>query len=136
MAGSMPSRRGLIAGVLGAALYPAGSAQPAAAAAAETGHAALAALCAGLPAAGTIGRACLRALPADVATPERLARLILADLPAVSGRASARVLARAIRERSRADFRDGRIVSVDGWMLSLAEARLYALATLLPRRGA
>lgn len=45
---------------------------------------------------------------------------------------SAEWLPRAIRDRSRADFRDDRIVGVDGWMLSLTEVRVYALAALLP----
>lgn len=38
-------------------------------------------------------------------------------------------LAQAIRRQSREDFRTGQIVKVDGWMLSLTEARLYALST-------
>jgi hypothetical protein len=45
--------------------------------------------------------------------------------------ASTGALAQAIGQRSRDDFRDGRIVIVDGWMLSLTETRLYALATLM-----
>jgi hypothetical protein len=130
---SILSRRRLITAGLGAALCPGSRVRPAAAAA-ETGYAALSALCADLPAARVIGGACLRALPAAVATPEHLAAPILAELPAASGRAPPRALARALRERSRDDFCGGRIVSVDGWMLSLTEARLYALATLLSQR--
>jgi len=41
------------------------------------------------------------------------------------------MLAQAIKERSRTDFRDGRVVTVDGWILSLTETRVYALAALL-----
>jgi hypothetical protein len=134
---SMASRRGLIAAVLGAALYPGSRARSAGAAgaAATSGQAALAAVCADLPRADAIGQACLRALPGGVASAEPLAALILADLPAASDRASGRTLATAVRQRSRDDFRDGRIVSVDGWMLSLTEARVYALAMLLARRS-
>jgi hypothetical protein len=47
--------------------------------------------------------------------------------------ASALAYAHAIRESSRDDFRCGRIVTVDGWMLSLTETRVYALAALLPQ---
>lgn len=134
---SMPSRRALIAAVTGAALCP-GSHAGSAAAATEPGHAALAVVCAHLPRAATIGRTCRRALPPAVATPERLAGLILASLPAASDRTSARALSRVLRARSRADFCEGRIVSVDGWLLSLTEVRLYALAMLLsqPSLGA
>jgi hypothetical protein len=41
-----------------------------------------------------------------------------------------RSVAQALRQRSRDDFRAGRLAMVDGWMLSLTETRLYALATL------
>jgi hypothetical protein len=47
----------------------------------------------------------------------------------------ARALLQAIRERSRVDFRVGKIVTVDGWMLSLTETRVYALAALLASVG-
>ncbi len=94
-------------------------------------YGALAALSSDLRCPGTIGRACLQALPANEASPEDLARLILADLSS-AGRDcnSAIALRRSVSERSRDDFRDGRIVTVDGWMLSLTETRVYALAGL------
>jgi hypothetical protein len=130
---SMLSRRGVIAVALLAALNPKGRFRPAGAAA-KSGRVALAEWCANLAPSGAIGEACLRALPAGGASVRLLARQILADLPAASGGASARTLARSLKARSRDDFRDGRIVSVDGWMLSLTEARLYALAMLLARR--
>jgi hypothetical protein len=38
-------------------------------------------------------------------------------------------LRRSVGERSKDDFGHGRIVYVDGWMLSLTETRLYALST-------
>jgi hypothetical protein len=91
-----------------------------------------AALCTEWSHPGTIGRACLKALPAAEASIAALTRMILRDMQA-EGRygSSASTLADAIRERSRDDFRGGRIVSVDGWMLSLTETRVYALAALI-----
>ena len=84
-----------------------------------------------------LGKACLEALPGIETSIASLTRLILDGMRATGGdRWSARALARAIRERGRDDFREGRIVNVDGWMLSLTETRVYALAALLsqPRR--
>jgi hypothetical protein len=96
------------------------------------GYDSLAALCSDLRCPERIGTACLRALPAAEASAEDLARLILADLPpAVSDRPSVMALKRSVGERSRHDFRDDKTVEVDGWMLSLTEARAYALAVLL-----
>jgi hypothetical protein len=62
--------------------------------------------------------------------------MILEDVKAAGlDCSSASALAYAIRELSRDDFRRGRIVTVDGWMLSLTETRVYALAALLPQPG-
>jgi hypothetical protein len=84
----------------------------------------------------TIGEACLKALPAVEASKRYLSRAVFGDTQDGGGDClSARALAQAIRERSRDDFRDGRIVIVDGWMLSLTETRLYALAALLASAG-
>jgi hypothetical protein len=80
----------------------------------------------------TLGKACLEALPAIEASVASLARLILDGMSAPGGdRWSATALAQTLRERSRTDFHEGRIVNVDGWMLSLTETRVYALAALL-----
>ena len=80
---------------------------------------------------GTIGKACLEALPATENSRDALTRAILGDMrEADRDYPSARALARSIMERSRDDFRDGRVVSVDGWILSLTETRVYALAAL------
>ncbi len=91
-----------------------------------------AALCSEWSYPETIGKACLKALPAIESSKEALAWIILGDMQAERRHwSSASTLADAIRERSRDDFRGGRIVSVDGWMLSLTETRLYALAALV-----
>jgi hypothetical protein len=97
------------------------------------GSDALAAWCADSGFSETIGKACLEALPAKETSSEFLAQVILSDLRASGGDwPSVTTLAKAIRERSRDDFRDGRIVTVDGWLLSLTETRVYALAALVP----
>jgi hypothetical protein len=98
------------------------------------GSNALAAVCSELNPPRALGEACLEALPAIEYSEASLTRAIIGEMRA-AGRdcSSARALAQAIRERSRDDFRDGRIATVDGWMLSLTETRVYALAALLAR---
>jgi hypothetical protein len=92
----------------------------------------LIALCWDLCCPRTIGIACLLALPAPERTRPFLARAVLADVrPTGGNHPQPDMLARAISELSRTDFRDGRVVSVDGWVLSLTETRVYALAALL-----
>jgi hypothetical protein len=97
-----------------------------------SGSGTLVALCSDLSYPRTIGKACLETLPPIEASKAALTRVILADIRA-TGRdgSSASALAHIIRDQSRDDFRDGRIVTVDGWMLSLTETRIYALAALL-----
>ena len=97
------------------------------------GYSELIALCSDLRCPRAIGKACLLALPAPESTRSSLARAILADArTAGQNRSSPDVLAQVVRDRSRADFRAGRVVTVDGWILSLTETRIYALAALLP----
>lgn len=95
----------------------------------------LAAVCAEFGCAPAIGQTCLAALPAGEASTAALARRLLegTQLGGVAG-SSAGALVQMIRARSRDDFRDGRVVTVDGWMLSLTETRVYALAALLQQR--
>jgi hypothetical protein len=81
---------------------------------------------------GRIGDQCLKALPATEAGAENLSHVILTSIRAsTDSHSSSQPLARLLRQRSREDFRNGRILTVDGWMLSLTETRLYALAALL-----
>jgi hypothetical protein len=89
------------------------------------------AACSDLKCPDAIGMACLRALPATEASSAVLVSLIaqcaapqLRDLTSVAAR-------RLVREQSRRDFRNGAVMSVDGWILSLTETRVYALTTLL-----
>ena len=81
--------------------------------------------------AALIGKAYLIARPAE-ADRDGLARSITAALessvPGGAGRTYA--VRPAVSERVRADFAAGRIVRVDGWLLSETEGRLCALVSL------
>ena len=80
--------------------------------------------------AAAVGRAFLAGHPQDADT---LVDSVTAGLrcrgcdPAVAGRADLR---QAIAHEVRDDFANGRVVSVDGWVLSATEARLCGLAAL------
>ena len=82
-------------------------------------------------AAHATGRAYLRMLPSSEQSPEYLVNAIFADasldLPTALG---SRMVGRVVNERMRRDFAKGAVVTVDGWILSVTEARLYALAAL------
>ena len=100
------------------------------------GSNAFAAWCSESGCPGRIGKACLKALPDIEASKASLRRLVLGDLRVAGGDcSSASALAQAVREQSRDDFRAGRIMTVDGWMLSLTETRVYALAALPQQHG-
>lgn len=132
------SRRRLAAtAVSGAAAWVGGSVSHLFARASLTystlGYSELTALCSDLRCPRTIAKACLLALPAPERTRSTLARAIFQDIrPAGENRPSRDVLAQVIRSRSRADFQEGRVLNVDGWILSVTETRVYALAALLP----
>jgi len=92
----------------------------------------LVALCSELGCPKSIGKACLLALPAPERALSSLSTAVLGRKGAPRrDRWSPHVLAQSIRERSRSDFQEGRVLSVNGWILALTEARLYALAALL-----
>ena len=65
---------------------------------------------------------------------ERLAPPILVEVSS-SGRDLSSVIAlrQAVRDQTRDDFRNKKILNVDGWVLSLTESRVYAMAALLQR---
>ena len=52
------------------------------------------------------------------------------DLPPISPDASSEQLSAALRERARDDFRAGRTLWLDGWLLAETEARLLRIAHL------
>jgi hypothetical protein len=86
-------------------------------------------------AAGVVGAAYLARAPAE-ADRERLLALLTGDHVAGYRELAAAdpdaLLAR-LRAQHRDDFAAGRVADVDGWILSLTEARLCALAALASR---
>jgi hypothetical protein len=97
-----------------------------------SGYATLADLCSGLSCSRPIGEACLRALPESETSPAHLASLILEDMRSADRDfGSVIALRQSLRQQSQADFSDGKIVNVEGWILSLTETRTYTLAALL-----
>ena len=94
----------------------------------------LVALCTELGCPTAIGKACLLALPPSERGLPFLARAIRRhDRAPGEADSSLGTLAQYIRERSRADFHEGNVLPVNGWILALTEARLYALAALLTK---
>lgn len=93
----------------------------------------LIALCSELGCPKSISKACLDALPPHERGLPALSTAVLAlNRASEEGHGPSRTLAQSIRDNSRADFQEGRVCSINGWMIALTEARLYALAGLLP----
>jgi hypothetical protein len=77
--------------------------------------------------AQAIGTAYLKTLQPDECSPVSLARSIgVFDAIDVDSPG----MVRTLRQRVRRDFAESAVVNVDGWVLSITEARLYALAAL------
>ena len=83
-------------------------------------------------AAAPTGAAYLEAHPAE-ADRDRLVAILSRELRD-DGAATAS-LGAAVDRRIRRDFQQGRTVEIEGWLLSLTEARLCALARLLRTAG-
>lgn len=95
-------------------------------------HSDLIAVCSRLRCPRTIGNACVLALPPSERTRSSLTKTLLADLaPATEAEALPATLGETITKRARIDFSESKTVTVNGWVLSLTEARVYALAALL-----
>ena len=75
--------------------------------------------------ARAVGRVYLEATPAEASLATLLERLDCEALSRDPGDARAE-----LRARHRRDFREGRTVTLDGWLLSRTEARLCAVAAL------
>lgn len=76
-----------------------------------------------------LGRAYLGDHPEE-ANPTTLARLICAPAGEPARPLDASDLRTAVSGRVRGDFHEGRTVALHGWILSVTEARLYALTVL------
>jgi hypothetical protein len=80
------------------------------------------------PSAKVIGAAFLRTLAPSERSPEQLVAAICAGAALVPDDLASPDLGRRIGDRVRRDFAQVAMVQVDGWFLSVTEARLYALA--------
>lgn len=129
----VPSRRSLLAAAIkGVSAWLGIHISPLAAQSnySTSGHTAVITLCSDLRCPRSIGEACRHALATSERHPSSLIRAILLDIESPE-RLTLSELAHALVERSRIDFGERKIVSVDGWILSVTETRLYALAGLL-----
>ena len=83
-----------------------------------------------------LGAACLRSLPNGESTEQQLSSKIIAQaLCDAETMKSKEAVRRRIANQVRLDFAQGAVVSVDGWLLSLTEARVYALVALNSEMG-
>jgi hypothetical protein len=139
---SSPGRRrflGLAAGAAALAVFPAATGARAGPAADELALARrLVGLFAAPGSAAEVGRRYLRAAPQE-ASVRRLVAAIAAGSGDGAGERAGRLdalgpaaLRAELAGRIRADFAVGRLVRLDGWMLSATETRLMALAALVP----
>ena len=79
-----------------------------------------------------IGTACLKLMADEANTPEHLVNAIV-GAPECDHETlrDAQALKQRISNRVRRDFTEGAVVNAEGWVLSVTEARLYALAALV-----
>ena len=79
-----------------------------------------------------IGTACLKLMAEGANTPEHLVNAII-GAPECDHEVllTTPALKEHISNRVRRDFTEGAVVNADGWVLSVTEARLYALAALI-----
>jgi hypothetical protein len=89
----------------------------------------LQALAAEVPAAAALGRQYLRQRPGE-ASAAWLVRQLFDEEPYGRAEAVRRVVAQRIGQRREADFRDGNLVVLQGWLVTQTEARLLALLSL------
>ena len=87
-----------------------------------------------LRSAYAIGTACLKSLPPNQCSLQQLTNAILAAAECDTETVKAKqALRHCIANRVRDDFAEGAVVSIEGWLLSQTEARLYALIVLSVR---
>jgi hypothetical protein len=80
---------------------------------------------------GTLSRACLRSFPTAASADQLYAWIVPAGRPDTENAVTIAELRRSIRQRVRRDFDVDDTVQIDGWMLSITEQRMYALAALI-----
>jgi hypothetical protein len=96
-----------------------------------TAHSALVTLLENPRDAYAIGLAYLRILSPDERSADYLVKETLTSVSlATRTPRGLRMIGRLVNQRMRRDFAEGAVVAVDRWILSVTEARLYALAAL------
>jgi hypothetical protein len=80
--------------------------------------------------ASAIGAACLKSLPANENSIQQLTDAILTTGCDIEPMTTKQAAKSRIVNQIRDDFAEGAVVNVDGWFLSVTEARLYALVAL------
>jgi hypothetical protein len=84
--------------------------------------------------AHAIGALCLKSLPLDQSSPQQLMDAVLAAAACdTETMKTNQAVGRRIANQVRREFARGTVIRVDGWLLSLTEARLYALVALSVR---
>jgi hypothetical protein len=96
----------------------------------EAGRVLLAQLLSAVDSAGVVGREYLRHHP-DERDPERVQHVLSVALGGRLEGLDPTVLRERVKRRVRQDFAEDQVTLVDGWILSITEARLCALAALL-----
>jgi hypothetical protein len=130
------SRRTASAVLAGAIAWPClgASAQPAPTQATNVAHDLILSIFEDPKSACEIGAACLKLMVEGANTSEHLVNAIV-GAPECDHEMlrNAQALKQRISNRVRRDFTEGAVVNADGWVLSVTEARLYALAALVAR---
>jgi len=81
-----------------------------------------------------IGAACLKSLPRNQSSLQQLTNAIVAASACdTEPMTTTQAVRHRITARVRQDFAEDAVVSIEGWLLSLTEARLYALVALSVR---
>jgi hypothetical protein len=79
----------------------------------------------------TLSRACLRSFPTTASAGQLYAWIVPAGRSDTENVVTIAELRRSIRQRVRRDFDVDDTVQIDGWVLSMTELRMYALAALI-----
>jgi hypothetical protein len=79
----------------------------------------------------TLSRACLSSFPTTASADQLYAWIVPAGRSDTENVVTIAELRRSIRRRVRRDFDIDDTVQIDGWVLSITELRMYALAALI-----
>lgn len=83
-----------------------------------------------------IGTACLKSLPDNESTGQQIwDKIVATAFCETETMRSKEAVRRQIADQVRLDFTQGAVISVDRWLLSVTEARVYALVALSADTG-